>query len=225
VALMQQQGAAINKLDRTQLKQLCKGVDGESWLYFACKRVQHGSSYMMGKNTMSDQILTDSFKLTGKPVVVPPALCETLQRSAFFVRYPGIQRWHTWMAQELKRTGSLTASNGFRRLFYGRKDDKSTLKAALAHLPQVYTTYATKLALWRLWSDPENRREDGSLRAEPLHTVHDSLLEQHRAEENDWAKAKLRQWFDNVVVIAGQPIVIPFEGAAGRDWKHLGDPI
>jgi hypothetical protein len=51
------------------------------------------------------------------------------------------------------------------------------------------------------------------------------LLEQHRAEENDWAKAKLRQWFDNVVVIAGQPIVIPFEGAAGRDWKHLDDPI
>jgi DNA polymerase I-like protein with 3'-5' exonuclease and polymerase domains len=224
--LMHYQGPAINKLSRDQLYPLCKPIKEEThWEYFAFKRVQHGSSYMMGPVTMSDQILTDSFKKNGKPIVVPPAVCKQMQETCFFTRYPGIKRWHTWMAQELKRTGSLTASNGFRRLFYGRKDDKSTLKAALAHLPQVYTTASTMLALHRCWHDPENRRGDGSLIVEPLHSVHDSLITQFKEADKDWAKQKIRTWFDNVMVIAGQPIVIPFEGAMGRDWKHLDDPI
>lgn len=179
------------------------------------------SSYLMGKITMSDQILTDSWKLTGKPVFIPPATCEAMQKTCFFSRYWGIPRWHSWMEQEVRARGELVASNGFIRRFFGRKDDHATVKKALAHLPQVYTTYATMLALMRLWQDTENRQPDGSLRAEPLHTVHDSLLTQFVQADAGWASAKLRNWFNNPVRIAQETLVIPFEGAYGVDWKNL----
>lgn len=182
------------------------------------------SSYAMGKGTMSDQILTDSWKLTGKPVFVPPAVCEQMQRTCFFARYWGIQRWHQWMEQEVRSRGSLTASNGFTRRFFGRKDDHATVKAALAHLPQVYTTGSTMMAMLKQWSDPDNRREDGSLKCEILHTVHDSLLSQFPSELRDWVIAKQREWFANPVQVAGEVLTIPYECGVGPDWKHV-EPV
>jgi hypothetical protein len=219
--LMWQQGPAVNKLDRKALKDACKAVDGDSWQYFGFKRVQHGSSYKMGKITMSDQILTDSWKLTGRPVLIPPATCEQMQRTCFFARYWGIPRWHAWAAMELKSKGCLIASNGFKRLFFGRKDDHDTLKQMLAHMPQVMTTYSTMLALSRLWSDSENRHLDGSLKIEPLHTVHDSIVDMFKAELRDWAVAKHKEWFNNPVLIAQEMIVIPYEMGIGSDWRNL----
>lgn len=177
-----------------------------------------GNSYMMWKNTMSDQILTDSFKKTGKPIYVPPSKCEEMLVKCLFVRYPGLPRLHAWMEREIGEKGELRSSDGFVRRFYGRKDDKTTVKAALAHLPQYYTTRATMLALHRLWTDAANRREDGSLRVEPLHTVHDSLVAQFKKEETEWAKGKLREWFENCFTIAQTKLVIPASGTYGPSW-------
>lgn len=219
--LMWQQGAHVNDLDRAALKLACKAVDGDSWQYFGFKRVQHGSSYKMGKFTMSDQILTDSWKLTGKPVLIPAAVCEQMQQTCFFARYWGIPRWHSWMEAEVKRAGQLVASNGFIRRFFGRKDDYDTVKQALAHLPQVYTTAFTMMALAKLWADADNRSLDGGFRCEPLHTVHDSLLTQFAEADKAWAAAKHHDWFNNELMIAQELLVIPFEGAMGRDWKNL----
>jgi uracil-DNA glycosylase family 4 len=168
-------------------------------------------------------------------------------QAAVHARY-AIRRWHNWMASELKRTnGVLVAPNGFRRKFYGRTEE--ALGNALAHMPQVITTYATNTAMYRLWTDPENRLGeriqvgtpsicDGSattvttasrfvsgqsnvrslLRVEPLHQVHDALLGQFKRTDTTWAIGKIRQWFDNQLVIAGQPITIPYEGNYGTNW-------
>lgn len=122
------------------------------------------------------------------------------------------------MEQELVAKGKLVASDGFQRSFYGRKDDKSTVKAALAHLPQYYTTRATLTALLRLWDDPENRRDDGSLKCEPLHTVHDSLVTQFRKHDLEWAKVKLDAWFRNEFLIAQTLLTIPASGTYGPSW-------
>lgn len=218
--LMLEHGIAVNTWDRAKLKELCAPIDEDMWQYFGMKRVQHGSSYLMGKNTMSSQILTDSFKKDGVPVYISPTDCERIQQTCFFVRYPGIKRTHEWMARELKSKGVLTASNGFTRKFYGRKDDNATVRAALGHLPQVFTTYATNLATMRIWNDPDNRRVDGSLKIEPLHTVHDALITQWRKEDTEWAKVKIQDYFNNELLIAGTTLVIPASGSYGPDWLN-----
>lgn len=189
------------------------------------------SNYGMGKITMANQILTDSFKLLGRPIWLSPAACEAIQEKAFFVRYPGVRRWHKWMQQELATQGVLRASTGFQRRVFGRKDDHNTLKECLAHFPQYFTTYAIKSTLVSLqgkprqWTDPENRRTDGSLIVESLLLVHDSNLSQWRKEDTEFAKRKLAEWFQNEIVVAGQTLVIPASGTYGVNWKEQTESL
>jgi hypothetical protein len=226
LTVMQDRGEAVNRMSREELRPLCKVITEETdWRYFANKRRQHGRSYGMGKNTTSDQILTDSFKLLGRPIYVSPGDCEVFFRTCFDVRYPGVQRWHEWMGRLLREKGVLVASTGFQRQVFGRKDEHGTLKECLAHFPQYFTTYAIKNTVLamdgspRQWTDPENRREDGGLRVEPLLFVHDSNVSQWREEDTAFARRKLAEWFENPIEVAGLRLVIPASGTFGATWK------
>lgn len=124
-----------------------------------------------------------------------------------------------------------------------------TLKQFLAHEPQDNTTWTTNLAMLKLWDDPDNRvlrwypyglqtvggeflpfggpaPKDkiwlpGSLIIEPLHQVHDALCGQWPQFCRDWARRKVRSWFDNEIEIAGIKLKIPFDGGWGPSWgKH-----
>jgi hypothetical protein len=59
------------------------------------------------------------------------------------------------------------------------------------------------------------------LKVQPLHQVHDALIGQFRMDEVAWATTKIREWFNNPITIAGQQIVIPFEGKYGTSWGNL----
>lgn len=234
IALLYLHGTQVLTWTRDKLREAGLEIDPDGWLYFASKRVFHGSDYGMRGNTMSDQILKDSYKLFGEPIMVEPSVCDRLQ-SLFFARYPGVLRWHAKCTNVLKAKGSLTSANGHTRVFFGRRDDHATFKQFLADEPQNNTTYATNLALHKLWSDPNNRvnsetPEDGGpaielfrprRRIQPLHQVHDALIGQFRKEDTEWACGKIRSYFANTLTIAGIPIVIPFEGAYGESWGNL----
>jgi hypothetical protein len=99
---------------------------------------------------------------------------------------------------------------------------------ACAEEPQHNTTYATKLAVNALWEDTENyvwplqgTNQRPTLRVAPLHTVHDALIGQFLKSDVSFAVTKIRHWFNNPLEIAGQKIVIPFEGAYGESWGNL----
>lgn len=245
IALLYQFGGSVLRWSRDELKAKGKLVDSDGWLYFASKRVQHGSNYGMGENTMSDQILKDSYKLFGEPIYVAPAVCYQL-RLFYFSRYPGIARWHDRCKQKLLKDGCLTSANGHRRVFWGRKKEPSgkinhqTFYSFLSDEPQNNTTYATNLALHKLWTDPENllnREATEGLptaqrfdrlqprRIQPLHQVHDALIGQFPKGEVMASVARIKTYFNNTLVIAGVPIVIPFEGAYGRSWGELTEGV
>jgi hypothetical protein len=230
LALMYDKGKDINKCSREELKELCKEVDGDGWLYFGCKRVQHGTNYMMKQHTMSKQILKDSFKMTGEPIFLEPALCLSLQ-NLYLLRYYGIPLWQNWVADQVLRYGAITSASGHTRHFYGRIKDvggklnHETWKAALSEEPQANTTYACNLALHRLWHDPDNRFADGRLIVENLHQVHDALNGQFPQAYTDWSVDKIRSYFKPSIKISGMDISIPFEGKYGLSWggKAVGE--
>ena len=238
LSLISMHGKQVLGWSREKLKEESKTVNSKHWRYYARKRIQHGSNYGMKTNTMSDQILKDSYKLSGVPQYLSPAACELEQRY-YFQRYQGIPKWHQKIKSQLKTYGYLQSASGHRRTFFGRRDDHDTLKSALSDEPQNNTTWATNLALLKLWTDPDNitrlpvvtrsqsgiapfaRRERVDLRIQPLHQVHDALIGQFKKEEVDWARAKIRGYFNNELTIAGQKITIPFEGAYGESWGNL----
>lgn len=228
IALLYVLGSEINQLDQESLKFAHDNIfpiileqEGK-WLYLGCKRVQHGSSYLMGIVTMVLNVLKDSYKESGKPIYLDHSAARTLQ-NYLFLRYRGLALWHTWAESKLVSDGKLTAASGHTRVFFGRRlgrDIKDTVKEFLAHEPQNNTTWATNLAMLNLWNDPENRRADGSLIIEPLHQVHDALCGQWPINRRDWACSKVRSYFRNKLTIAGREITIPFEGNYGPGWEN-----
>ncbi len=251
IALMYKHGTEVNTWTRERIlaetKDISeKGPDG--WLYFACKRVQHGTNYGLGKMRMADQILKDSYKKQGRAIYVSPADCVRLQQ-LYLSRYPGVARWQQWVKGIVKE-GTMSCASGHTRRFFGRSDSHTTYMAALAHEPQANTTYATNRALLNLWQDPENNarylRSDAgqptlarlpqsvqsyvtstkrNLIIEPLHQVHDALCGQFPTELAEWCSTKLRAYFANPLSIAGQSIVIPYDGGYGPSWGDCKTPI
>lgn len=211
----------INDLPRDEIKRLTKTVDIPDHLYAVCKAVQHGSSYDMGANTMANNILLQTFKKSSELNVlwVPPSDCKKVQM-VFFNRYPGVLAWQRWVQQQLNRNRTLPCASGHVRTFFGRPGDNQTFKAAYAHEPQANTTYATNLAMQKLWQDPENRTTTGDLIIQPLHSVHDALCGQFPIDRAEWAVAKIRTYFNNTLSIGNDRIVIPFEGGYGSSWYH-----
>lgn len=223
--------------DREKLKELCSEIKKEDWEYFVSKQGIWGTCYTMGPRKLAERVFIES---EGK-VSLTEGQARDFQ-SAIYVRYR-IRLCHDWMQRQINNSTypfKLTASNGFTRKFYNRKSE--CLGEALAHLPQVYTTYATLRAAHRLWTDPNNRvvavhevPKDRvglsgteannlrpcscALRVEPLHQVHDELLVQFKIEDTAWAISKIKQWFANPIEIAGQQITIPFDGAYGTAWS------
>lgn len=222
IAYMYLHGAESSKMDRAELHKACKyiGTSADTeYLYFTCKRVQHGTNYLLGTKTMANQILKDSFKMTGTPLYVEPKLCEELQR-LYNLRYKGVKAWQTWVEQELKTKGKLGCASGHVRTFFGRRTAHDTLRSATAHEPQANTTYVTNMALLKLWEDPLNRRSDGTLIIEPLHQVHDALCGQWHIADRDFAISRLKHYFSEPVTIARRLIHIPFEGNYGPSWEE-----
>ncbi len=224
----------VNFADRESIKAAKHHVKKDSWERFAMKRVQHGGCYLEGGLTISRNILKDS---EGK-LYISPKECDELKDGFFFVRYRGVRLWHNWIAARLKERPILQAASGQVRQFFGRADD--ILTKAVAFEPQANTTYATNLAMLRLWTDPENRtthkwinkacplgtdwhEEKVRLRVEPLHQVHDALCGQFRKDDTPWAISKIQQWFNNPLKIANQDITIPFDGAYGPSWGQLNE--
>lgn len=227
VALLYTHGQTVNHENRDRLKAMWREMAAEAtggWLYLACKRIIWATCYGAGEVKISEQILEDSYGLSGEPVFVEPRVCRALQ-TLVHSRYPGVKRRQERIRMLLARDGALTCANGSRRTFFGRKDDHATLKEAYAHHPQVMTTYVTSLAWRRLWYDPENwitgLGDTAGPAVQPLLLVHDSLVGQFPQARTGWACDKLREWFDNPVTIAGTTVTVPFSGGYGPSWGDL----
>jgi hypothetical protein len=241
IVLLYTEGPHINKLSREELAIATKRVAKDSLAVYSDQaHLLRIYTYLMGARKMSEGIAEDSYAETGVPVVVSPKRCEEIM-AMIDLRYPGIKRVQAQAAQAMMREGVLHTTVGWSRRFFGRKSAKTQVKgvwvekpdrtthgAWFSTLPQFNTTYATKMGLARCGLTPTIRREDGSLRVEPLHTVHDSLNTQWKVEDHEFAKGKmLPVWLNNEFMVVNTKMVISGTyGPAGasRDGHRLDTP-
>lgn len=243
--LLRHGNGSLHRKPRDEVKELLREVKKTDWDYFACKVGIWGICYLMGVDLLADEIAEES---QGKLWLSRKEVEDF--RNAVFSGY-NVKLWHNAMAAKLAKSPYLTVPSGHKRRFFSRKQD--ILGQALAHEPQANTTYATNLAAFKLWRDEENRtpinptgvgqlgstdtsidstESNGrihssslgcTLRIQPLHQVHDALLGQFRIEDTSWAVDKIKTYFNNEIIIAGIPIVIPFEGNYGKNWANLNE--
>lgn len=147
--------AAIPGKTRPQLAEMFKEIKKDDWDYFAGKQCIWGYCYLMGAAKSAKHV----FNVSEGAVYLSEAQSEVFKSSCFKRYNPNL--WHRGMEARLHKQPyppTLTSPSGHTRKFWGRKSD--ILGEALANEPQEVTTYATNMAVFKCWTDPENRTYD-----------------------------------------------------------------
>lgn len=139
--------------------------------------------------------------------------------TAFSTRYfaanPGIPRWHRWTAEQVQTKQQLTTPFGLTRHFFGRPDDDTTLREAIAFQGQSPTATRTNLALLRHWEDLRGRTQ-------LLGQTHDSITFQYRESDNEAEVINKALKLMEIALRApnGREFVIPGEAKIGWNWGN-----
>ncbi len=129
--------------------------------------------------------------------------------------FPGIRKWHNAIAAELKESSSLTTPLGRRRQFWGRIEDGTTLRKAIAYVPQSTIGDLLNLGLYRVWNE---LKEDG---VDILGQVHDAILGQFPKDKADVIVPKILNCMKNPMEVNGRQMIIPSDCEIGSNWKDM----
>jgi hypothetical protein len=180
--------------------------------YFLVRR--NGHIYVSGNSNYYGKPFT-----LAQQMKVEVAVAEAFQ-AKYFKQFPGIAEWHAWVAKQLQTKGYLETPFGMRRTFWGRRWDDSTLREAIAFVPQHCVGVLTNLGLHKLWSKYEGRSKP---LVQILMNGHDAVIGQIRKDAVSDVVPQLledlRMPFP-VKDIKGRvrEITIPFDMEMGYNW-------
>lgn len=183
------------KLDRLRAEEPYYRHHG---LRHMCKMLGHGTNYMGSPFEMSRQT-----KIDRKTI-------ETFQE-VYFKAFPSIPKLHEWIQAELIAKGCLITPFGRRRWFMGRRDDKDTLKQAVAHMGQSMTADEMNNAMLQLW-----RKNIVQI----LLQGHDSLLMQYPEEKENEIIPQVKEAMQVPLELEGdRKFIVPVEVQVGWNWS------
>lgn len=126
--------------------------------------------------------------------------------------YPCIPRYWQWVSTELQSTHQLTNLFGRRRHFFGRPKEDTTLREAIAFLPQSTTADRMNLGLWRVWK----HLPDVQLLAQ----TYDSITFQvpDNSHLDDTIIEALEHIRIEITAPNGRSYIVPGEAQVGSNW-------
>jgi len=165
------------------------------------KRGGHGSNYYGTPFTLA------------RHLKVKTSIMEDFQKN-YFIAFPGIPRWHRWVAQQLQTTQQITTVFGRQRHFFGRPNDDTTLREAIAFDPQSSVADYQNLIVWRLW------RYMGP-RIRLLGQVHDAVyfLFRETDDEAEVVQTAL-SYFQTGITSGSRTLLVPGEAKTGWNWGN-----
>ena len=166
------------------------------------KRGGHGSNYYGTPFTMA------------RHLKVPTKFMEDFQ-IRYFAAFPGIPRWHKYVAKELQTKQKLTSAFGRERHFFGRPNDETTLREAIAYCPQSATGDRMNLGLWKIWHHMKE--------VELLAQVHDAVYFQFKEGLDEKAiieKALSLIEISTTDPASGRSYMVPGEAKSGWNWGN-----
>ena len=104
---------------------------------------------------------------------------------------------------------------GRRRQFWGRIEDGTTLRKAIAYVPQSTIGDLLNLGLYRVWNE---LKEDG---VDILGQVHDAILGQFPKDKADVIVPKILNCMKNPMEVNGRQMIIPSDCEIGSNWKDM----
>lgn len=176
------------------------------------KRLGHGSNYRGSPFGIA------------QAVGIPANLVDDFQRR-YFRAFPAIPSWHDWCKIQLVNHQYLDTPLGRRRWFFGRPNEDSTLREAIAFGPQSTVGELLNLIMYRVWARSILPPSDPSfLPIQLLLQNHDAFAFQTRCYPNyhtDHAGQPL-EWIIDQVNAEFLRATIPF--VRGDEHRNLTIP-
>lgn len=147
----------------------------------------------------------------------------------YFTAFPAIPKWHRWTIAQVQTKQKLETPLGRVRHFFGRVYDDSTLREAIAHVPQSTIGEMLNEGLRRVWAYSLDNR-DFRAQVQLLLQVHDSINFQYPETSDEAAiLAKIRELMTVAIPIhrineqglrTGETriLTIPLEFKTGWNW-------
>lgn len=161
------------------------------------KKLGHGTNYYGQPRTMAQH------------AKVPTKQIADFQ-DRYFKGFGCVKMWHNWVRQQLKETSQLTTLFGRRRTFFGRPEDDSTLRGAIAYSPQSMTGDESNKGILKLFR---------ANRVELIVQVHDNVVfqfDEGREEEViPWAIEQLKI---HLPLKQGRDFYVPVDAKTGWNW-------
>jgi DNA polymerase I-like protein with 3'-5' exonuclease and polymerase domains len=161
---------------------------------FMCKKLGHGSNYGGQPKTLAGQ------------AKLPETVVRDFQPK-YFTAFPSHIRWHGWIDSQLRTVGNLTTLTGRKRWFFGRRNDPSTLREAIAYDPQGSLADIVNSAMLRIW-----RKRTAILCMQE----HDALTFMYPEEMEDEIVPMLQQELvEEIPLKHGRTLKIPYDAKVG----------
>lgn len=173
---------------------------------FMCKKLGHGSNYGGKAATLSAQ------------TKLPMSVVIDFQPK-YFKAFPAHLGWQDWVDSELRRNGYLVTLTGRKRWFFGRRNDPSTLREAIAYDPQGSLADIVNTAMLDIW-----RKQTAII---SMHD-HDALTWQYPERlENQIIPILHKQHTKIIQLKHGRELNIPYDCKIGwnkGDWNAKTNP-
>lgn len=165
------------------------------------KRGGHGSNYYGQPPHMAKQLHIETKEMAA------------FQRE-YFTAFPEIPLWHGSTKAELQTRGILTTPVGFRRQFFGRLSEDSTLREAIAFVPQSSIAHLMNMGMWRLWYASIK----GEIEVNLLAQIHDAVMFEYDESKEAELIPRILNYLTVPISIKGRVFSIPTEALLGWNW-------
>lgn len=167
-----------------------------------CKVLGHGTNYLGSPFEMS------------RHTKIPQSEIKDFQ-AKYFEAFSAIPRLHEWVRVELLKIGYLVTPFGRKRWFFGKRDERDTLKQAVAHLGQSMTADEMNLGMLALW-----RLNITQI----LLQGHDSILVQYPEADEDRIVPQIKEIMRVPLELEGdRRFEVPLEVNVGWNWGKASD--
>lgn len=161
---------------------------------FMCKKLGHGSNYGGQPTTLAGQ------------AKLPETVVRDFQPK-YFAAFPSHLRWHSWIDSQLRTVGNLITLTGRKRWFFGRRNDPSTFREAIAFDPQGSLADIVNRAMLRIWR---------SRHAILMFQDHDALTFMYPEADEDHVLPALQSLLTETIPLHhGRTMTIPYDCKTG----------
>jgi len=166
------------------------------------KRAAHGSNYGGTARTIATVLKVEI------------SIIEEFQK-LYFKTFPNIRKWHAWINQQIQTTHRLVTPFGRVRNFWGNPYDDTTLRAAIAYVPQSTVGDMTSRGLLQIYTRLPS--------VQILNNIHDAAFGQIPKDQVDVLLPQIVECLTHPIEVTDifgvkRQMLIPWESQTGMNW-------